>query len=98
MAPLLLVLAMIAQSSPWWENYDSTESFLCPNRGRVVLERNASQASLISGGYRSTYFREPSQLPGIHYRNQSRSLILRGDILTLEQLPSRIECTRTEQV
>jgi hypothetical protein len=98
MSPLLLVLTLMAQASPWWENYDTTESYLCPNRGRVLLERNDSQASLISGGYRSTYFREPSQLPGIRYRNQGRSLILKGDILTLEQLPSRIQCTRTERV
>jgi hypothetical protein len=98
MPSLLLSLALLAQGSPWWENYDSSETFLCPNRGRVLIERNDSQASLISGGSRSTYFREQSDLAGIRYSNRSTTLILRGDILTLEQLPSRIDCTRTEQV
>jgi hypothetical protein len=98
MPSLLLSLALLAQGSPWWENYDSSETFLCPNRGRVLIERNESQASLISGGSRSTYFREQSDLAGIRYSNRSTTLILRGDILTLEQLPSRIDCTRTEQV
>lgn len=96
--PLLLGLSGLAQYSPWWENYDTTETFLCEGRGRVVVERNKSQASLISGRSRSTYFREASPLPGLRYRNRNRSLILRGDILTLEQLPSRVKCTRTEQV
>ena len=98
MPTLLLAFTLLAQASPWWENYDKSESFLCPNRGRVVLERNDSQASLLSGGYRSTYFREDSQLPGLRYRNQRSTLILKGDILTLEQLPMRVDCTRTEQV
>lgn len=98
MPSLLLSMLLLSQFSPWWENYDSTESFICPSKGRVLVERNDSQASLISGGTRATYFRESSQLPGLRYRNRGRTLILRGDILTLEQLPSRIDCTRTERV
>ncbi|MFQ6537310.1 MULTISPECIES: hypothetical protein [Aphanothece] len=98
MPSLLLSLALLAQGSPWWEHYDSSETFLCPNQGRVRVERNDAQASLISGGSRSTYFRERSELAGIRYTNRRTTLILRGDILTLEQLPSRIDCTRTEQV
>ena len=98
MPSLLMCLALLAQASPWWEHYDSSDTFLCPNRGRVLLERNDAQASLISGGSRATYFRESSTLPGLRYHNRGTTLILRGDILTLEQLPSRIDCTRTERV
>jgi hypothetical protein len=97
-APLLLALSLLAQFSPWWEQYDSRETFVCPRLGRVVLERNDAQAALISGGYRSTGFRDNSGLSGIRYRNEQMTLILRGDLLTIEQRPSRIECTRTEQV
>jgi hypothetical protein len=97
-APLLLALSLLAQSSPWWEQYDSRETFVCPRLGRVVVERNDAQASLIAGGYRSTGFRDDRQLNGIRYRNEQMTLILRGDLLTIEQRPSRIDCTRTEQV
>jgi len=97
-APLLLALSLLAQSSPWWEQYDSRETFVCPRLGRVVLERNDAQAALITSGYRSTGFRDNSGLSGIRYRNERMTLILRGDLLTIEQRPSRFECTRTEQV
>jgi hypothetical protein len=63
-----------------------------------VLERNEAQASLIAGGFRSTGFRNDRQLNGIRYRNEQMTLILRGDLLTIDQHPSRIDCTRTEQV
>jgi hypothetical protein len=97
-APLLLALSLLAQSSPWWEQYDSRETYVCPRLGRVVLERNDAQASLITGGFRSTGFRNDRELSGIRYRNERMTLILRGEVLTIEQRPSRIECTRTEQV
>lgn len=97
-APLLVALSLVAQFSPWWEHYDTRETFLCPRLGRVVVERNDAQAALISGGFRSTGFRDNSGLNGIRYRNEQMTLILRGDLLTIEQRPSRIECTRTEQV
>ena len=97
-APLLLVLTLMAQSSPWWEQYDSRETFVCPRLGQVIVERNDAQAALIAGGYRSTGFRDNSGLNGIRYRNERMTLILRGDLLTIEQRPSRIECTRSEQV
>ena len=94
----LPLVPLLAMSSPWWEDYAIKETYLCPNRGRVLLERNDAQASLISRGARITYFRVSTALSGIRYRNQRQTLILRGDILTLEQLPNRIDCTRTEQV
>jgi hypothetical protein len=97
-APLLLALSLVAQFSPWWEHYDTRETFHCPRLGRVTLERNDAQASLIAGGFRSTGFRDDSGLTGIRYRNEQITLILKGDLLTIEQRPSRIECTRTEQV
>jgi hypothetical protein len=97
-APLLLALSLLTQSSPWWEQYESRDTFLCPRLGRVVLERNDAQAALITGGFRSTGFRDNSGLSGIRYRNEQFTLILRGDMLTIDQRPNRIECTRTEQV
>ena len=88
----------LAMGSPWWEDYGITEQFLCPDQRRVTLERNDAQASLIAGRFRSTLFREASNLPGLRYRNEQMTLILKGDVLTMEQLPSRLECLRTEQV
>jgi hypothetical protein len=96
--PLLLSVGLLVQGSPWWEHYDSQDSYICPRLGRVSLERNDAQASLIAGGYRSTAFREDSPLPGTRYRNENMTLILRGDILSIEQRRDRIDCTRTERV
>jgi hypothetical protein len=96
--PLVLSLGLLAQGSPWWEHYETTDTFLCPRLGRVMLERNASQASLIAGGYRSTMFRDDANLPGTRYRNERMTLILRGDILSIQQPRSQIECTRTDRV
>jgi hypothetical protein len=87
-----------AQSSPWWENYEVKERYLCTEKGGVVLERNASQAALISGGSVTTLFREASEGPSLIYRNQDLRLILRGDELTVERLPMKITCLRSEQV
>jgi hypothetical protein len=99
-APLLTLglLPLLAMQSPWWENYDIRERFVCADRLAVVLERNASQASLIAGNSRATLFREASDAAGLRYQNESLRLILRGDELTLEQLPSRRVCVRTEEV
>ena len=88
----------LAMGSPWWEDYSITEQFLCPDQRRVTLERNDAQASLIAGRFRSTLFREASDLPGLRYRNEQMTLILKGDVLTMEQLSHRLECLRTEQV
>ena len=88
----------LAQTSPWWENYEVKERYLCTDKGGVVLERNASQAALISGGSITTLCREASEGPGLIYRNADLRLILRGDELTVERLPMKITCLRSEQV
>lgn len=88
----------LVMTSPWWENYDIKERYLCSERGGVVLERNASQAALISGGSRTTLFRESGDDPALVYRNDQLRLILRGDELTLERLPMKIICLRSEDV
>ena len=84
--------------SPWWENYDQKDRYLCPNRGALVLERNDSQASLISGGSQILLFRDSSDAPGLRYRNEEMQVSLRGDELTLERLPLKLVCVRTDQV
>ena len=84
--------------SPWWENYNVRQSYLCPGRGTVVLERNDSQASLLSGGFRSTLFRESASGGEISFRNDDFRVTLQGDVLTLEQATRQITCLRTEEV
>jgi hypothetical protein len=85
-------------TSPWWENYDIKERFLCTEKGEVALERNASQAALISGHTRTTLFREASEAPGLIYRNDDLRVMLRGDELTVERFPVKITCLRSEEV
>jgi hypothetical protein len=100
MTPLLAslgLLPLLAMGSPWWEDYEQRDSYRCDDRGIVVVERNDSQASLIAGRYRSTLFREASDAPGLRYRNDEMRLIVRGDELTVERLPMRLTCTRTDQ-
>ena len=94
---LIPLLGPLAMTSPWWENYDSKDSYLCGDRNTVVLERNASQASLIAGGFRSTLFRESSDAPGQRYSNDTMRLILRGDELTVERFPIVLTCVRTDK-
>jgi hypothetical protein len=84
--------------SPWWENYNVRQSYVCPGRGSVVLERNDSQASLLSGGFRSTLFREPASGSELSFRNDDVRVTLQGDVLTLEQAMRQITCLRTEEV
>lgn len=98
MVLLPMLLGLVAMSSPWWEDYDIKERYLCSEKGGVVLERNASQATLISGGSQTTFFRDTSSDPALVYRNDDWRLILRGDELTLEHLPMKIICMRNEQV
>jgi hypothetical protein len=101
-APLATFLAAataLAMNSPWWENYDRSDRYLCPGRGALLVERNDSQASLILGKGRLTLFREPGSGSGLRYRGADTTLILRNDQLTLEQGPLlRFTCTRTDQV
>lgn len=86
-----------AMGSPWWENYTERQSFLCPGRGAVVVERNDSQASLLSGGFRSTLFRDGGKEGELSFRNDDVRLTLQGDVLTLEQATRQITCLRTQE-
>lgn len=95
-AAIALVLPLQAMVSPWWEDYAIRDSFLCRDRVAVHVERNDAQASLISGSMRLTLFREQRDLPGLRYGNGEMRLILDGDELTLEQLPMRLSCLRTD--
>jgi hypothetical protein len=85
-------------TSPWWEDYDIKERYLCTEKGGVMLERNGSQAALISGGSRATLFRVPTDDPALIYRNDDLRVILRGDELTVERFPLKIICVRSEEV
>lgn len=91
-----LVLPLVSMVSPWWEDYGIKESFLCRDRVAVLVERNDSQASLISGQLRLTLFRDERDLPGLRFSNGQTRLILEGDEMTLEQLPIRLSCIRTD--
>ena len=64
----------------------------------MVLERNDSQASLLSGGFRSTLFREPVSGSELSFRNDDVRVTVQGDVLTLEQATRQITCLRTEEV
>jgi hypothetical protein len=94
LAPLTLIVHL-AMGSPWWEQYELQETYICPDRGTLVVERNEAQASLLMGRYRSTLFRENSQLPGVRYGNEMLRLVLKGDLLTLEQSSEKLECLRS---
>jgi hypothetical protein len=96
--PGTATLGPLAMTSPWWEDYDVKERFLCTDKAGVVLERNDAQAALINGDSVTTLFREASEGPALVYRNGSLRLILRGDELTVERLPLTISCVRSEQV
>ncbi|MBM5826759.1 MAG: hypothetical protein FJ050_01670 [Cyanobacteria bacterium M_surface_7_m2_040] len=102
--PTAVAALLLAMGSPWWEDYAIKETYLCSERGQVVVERNDAQASLITGRYRTTLFRQQpgsadaEPILGIVYRNDLLTLILRGDQMILEQLPQRTSCMRTESV
>ena len=103
-APLLLVLLLPLAGpaamalSPWWEGYTSKDTYLCRDRGQLVLERNDAQAALISGGSRATLFRVSTDDSALIYRNDDLRVILRGDELTVERFPLKILCVRSEEV
>jgi hypothetical protein len=94
---ITLLLPLLALSSPWWEDYDIRERFLCSGQGGLIVERNDAQASLISGNVRYTLFREASNQPGLMFRSEAMTLTLWGDSLTLEQGRRKLQCTRTDQ-
>jgi hypothetical protein len=98
LALLLLPAPALAFGSPWWEQYEQRDTYRCPDRRTLVVERNDAQASLLSGSSRSTLFREAGDGPGLRFQSGRLRLILDGDQLTLEQLPQRLTCIRTEDV
>ena len=71
-------LTALAMGSPWWEDYGTSETFLCPNQGALIIERNDAQASVLSGRFRTTLFRENSDLPGLRYGDDRMRVIIRG--------------------
>ena len=92
---------LVSFSSPWWEQYDAKEKYLCGNRDVVMLERNDAQASLFSRGMRTTLFRDANAPVGLLYRNDILMLTLKGDELTLDQskldpFNPKLTCLRTE--
>ncbi len=93
----LLASGWLAMSSPWWEDYQLRERFLCGEQGVLVVERNDAQASLISGGQRFTLFRLANNQPGLHYGTEGMELTLWGDSLTLEQGRRTLSCSRTDE-
>lgn len=99
---LLLLLPGLATGatagSPWWEGYTSKDTYLCRDRGQLVLERNDAQAALISGGQRRTLFRQSGDQPALVFAGEGLRVILREDELTLEQGARQLHCQRTEQV
>ena len=92
----LLAPLTLAMGSPWWEQYEVRDIYLCSDRGRLVVERNEAQASLLSGRFRTTLFRENSELPGLRYANDMLRLVIRGDVLSVEQESQKVECLRTD--
>ena len=92
----LLAPLTLAMGSPWWEQYDVRDTYLCSGRGRLVVERNDAQASLLNGRFRTTLFRENSELPGLRYTNDMLRLVIRGDVLSVEQDSQKLECLRTD--
>lgn len=92
----LLVPLTLTMGSPWWEQYEQRDTYLCSDRGRLVVERNDAQASLLSGRFRTTLFRESSELPGLRYTNDMLRLVILGDVLSLEQASQKLECLRTD--
>jgi len=94
---VLTTMTVLAMGSPWWEDYGTSERFLCPNLGALIIERNDAQASVLSSQFRATLFRENSDLPGLRYGDDRMRVIIRGDVLTLEQLPDRFDCMRSQE-
>lgn len=92
----LLAPFSLAMGSPWWEQYELRDTFLCPDRGRLVVERNDSQAAVLIGRHRTTLFRDAAALPALRYSNAMMRLVIRGDVLSLERESQTLECLRTD--
>ena len=52
---------------------------------------------MLSSQFRATLFRENSDLPGLRYGDDRMRVIIRWDVLTLEQLPDRFDCMRSQE-
>jgi hypothetical protein len=92
----LLGSLTLAMGSPWWEQYETRDTYLCPERGRLVVERNEAQASLLTGRFRTTLFREQSEQPGLHNGNEMLKMVIRGDVLRINHDSRDLECLRTD--
>ena len=97
----LLSQTLVSFNSPWWEQYDAKEKYLCSDRAVVLIERNDAQASLFARGMRTTLFRDTQVTPTLLYRNDILMLTLKGDELTLDQskldpFNPKLTCLRTE--
>ena len=99
-ALLLSLLAPTAASagpSPWWEHYERSDNYRCGEAVKVVIDRNASQASLYMRVYRLPLFRDQQSPLLKRYANSQFSVTFRGDEIELEDLTSRRLCQRFEQ-
>jgi hypothetical protein len=84
--------------SPWWEHYESKQTFRCGDSSELLLERNDSQASVYHRGYKTNLFRDLKAFALHRYANERLSVVLNGDELIIEDLLSKTRCHRTEQV
>jgi hypothetical protein len=92
----LLGTLTLAMGSPWWEHYETRDTYLCPDRGRLVVERNDAQASLLTGRFRTTMFRQQSERPGLHYGNEMVTIAIRGDVIRINHDSRDLVCLRTD--
>jgi len=79
--------------SPCGETTDMPRQFSLPQQSKVIVERNDAQAALISGEICSPRLFRESLHPArcALLANDPATLILRGDELTVERLPMRIQ-------
>jgi|TARA_Y100000991_G_scaffold125709_1_gene94651 hypothetical protein len=94
---LLAPTAALAGPSPWWEHYERIDHYRCGEEGKVLLERNDSQASLYMRGYKMNLFRDQQSPLLKRYSNSQLSVTIRGDEVEIEDLLSRRLCQRFEQ-
>ena len=94
---LLVPAAAVAGPSPWWEHYDRIDRYRCGEEGKVLIERNDSQASLYMRGYRMNLFRDQQSPLLKRYSNSQFSLTIRGDEVEIEDFMTVRRCQRFEQ-
>ncbi|MEN9878395.1 MAG: hypothetical protein RLZZ158_1434 [Cyanobacteriota bacterium] len=102
LGPIVLSLGpavpCLAGPSPWWENYELEEQYRCTDDSGLLLERNASQASLYRNGYKTNLFRDQRNSLVTRYSNERLTLTVNGDEITIEDLLTRTRCHRFQQV